>query len=45
MVQDTGYGTELYRAIGAKNQLLMYGLEEADEGNQAVSEDDHYSLV
>lgn len=38
MVQDTGYGTELYRSIGAKDQLLMYGLEEtADDSDNSVS--------
>ena len=32
MVQDTGYGTELYRAVGdtSRDQVLMYGLEETE---------------
>lgn len=36
MVQDTGYGSELYKAIGDKDELLMYGIEETDEGNSSV---------
>jgi len=36
MVQDTGYGSELYKAVGNKDELLMYGIEETDEGNSSV---------
>ncbi|GAA5883357.1 hypothetical protein JCM16303_006707 [Sporobolomyces ruberrimus] len=45
MVQDTGYGTELYRAIGAKDQLLMYGLEEtADDSDNSAAHEDYSKL-
>ncbi|CEQ39904.1 SPOSA6832_01455 [Sporobolomyces salmonicolor] len=30
MVQDTGFGSELYRALGAEDEVLMYGVEEPE---------------
>ncbi|GAA6059426.1 hypothetical protein JCM10212_003658 [Sporobolomyces blumeae] len=39
MVQDTGYGGELYRALGSKNEVLMYGAEETDAGASTGQED------
>ncbi|GAA5900559.1 uncharacterized protein JCM6883_002882 [Sporobolomyces salmoneus] len=44
MVQDTGYGTELYRALGAKNQLLMYGIEETEENTSTAAHEDYSKL-
>ncbi|GAA5953960.1 hypothetical protein JCM3765_000708 [Sporobolomyces pararoseus] len=44
MVQDTGYGTELYRALGAKNQLLMYGNEETEEEVNSAAHEDYSKL-
>ncbi|GAA5941819.1 uncharacterized protein JCM15063_000785 [Sporobolomyces koalae] len=44
MVQDTGYGSELYRALGTRNQLLMYGIEEAEEGSNASAHEDYSKL-
>ncbi|GAA5836579.1 hypothetical protein JCM5353_003723 [Sporobolomyces roseus] len=44
MVQDTGYGSELYKAIGDKDELLMYGIEETDEGNSPSSHEDYSKL-
>ncbi|GAA5991954.1 hypothetical protein JCM5350_001318 [Sporobolomyces pararoseus] len=44
MVQDTGYGTELYRALGAKDQLLMYGIEETEEELHSAAREDYSKL-
>lgn len=37
MVQDTGMGTEVFRAVSQKNELLLYGREENLSSEAAVS--------
>ncbi|GAA5975722.1 hypothetical protein JCM21900_006293 [Sporobolomyces salmonicolor] len=36
MVQDTGFGSELYRALGAEDEVLMYGVEEPETSTAAT---------
>lgn len=36
MVQDTGFGSEVYKALGAKGEVLVYGIEE-ESGENEVS--------
>ncbi|GAA5927019.1 hypothetical protein JCM10213_005555 [Rhodosporidiobolus nylandii] len=43
MVQDTGLGSELYRAVGAKGELFMYGADETEQGG-ADAQDDYKNL-
>ncbi|KAK4058932.1 hypothetical protein OIO90_000378 [Microbotryomycetes sp. JL221] len=43
MVQDTGYGNELFRAIDTNGNLLMYGLD-SSSNEQAGDPDDYTGL-
>ena len=36
MIQDTGFGSEVYKALGAKGEVLVYGIEE-ESGENEVS--------
>ncbi|GAA5833275.1 hypothetical protein JCM11251_005191 [Rhodosporidiobolus azoricus] len=44
MVQDTGLGSELYRAQGKEGKLFMYGTEEAHAGGAEHHQEDYSKL-
>ncbi|GAA5863858.1 hypothetical protein JCM1840_005793 [Sporobolomyces johnsonii] len=44
MVQDTGFGSELYRAQGSKGEVLMYGVEEPETSSAATQAEDYTKL-
>ncbi|GAA5888198.1 hypothetical protein JCM6882_000317 [Rhodosporidiobolus microsporus] len=44
MVQDTGLGSELYRAQGSEGQLYMYGAEEEQAGGAEQQQEDYSKL-
>lgn len=37
MVQDTGFGSEVYKAVGKDGQVLMFGKEEEGAAESEVS--------
>ncbi|KAL8292985.1 hypothetical protein RQP46_000679 [Phenoliferia psychrophenolica] len=38
MVQDTGVGSEVYKAVGSDGSVLMFGMEEMDESAAGVED-------